>query len=104
VEKPSTVQAPSIHLPGPKGSNPLSLKTGSAATATDRHIIHHHAASAAILQHCGHAIATGLNHFTAFAVAARVSDGYAIFGHLTLAHAHGEITTANHHAVHHHAT
>src|SRR4051812_26181883 len=72
-----------------------------AAATADRRVIHHHAASAAVLEHAGHAIATGLNHLTALAVAARAGHTDAVLGHLALAHAHRQVAAAHHHAVHH---
>src|SRR5262249_4534347 len=75
----------------------------ASAAATDRHVVHANTADAARVGHGRHAVAASLNHRAARAVAARAGDTDAVLRGLTLAHAHGQVATAHHHAVHHHA-
>src|SRR5262249_9802953 len=86
----------------------LALRLGRglgrvAAAAADGRVVHEHAAGAAGLDHAAQAIAAGLNHLAALGVAAGAGDADAVAGHLALAHAHGQVAAADHHAVHHDA-
>lgn len=70
-------------------------------SAAYRRIVHHDAAGAAGCHHCAHAIAAGLNHLAALGVTRGAGQAAAVFGHFALAHAHGQVAAADHHAVHH---
>src|SRR6266851_4501536 len=84
--------------PKPTDGGPWAL----AATAANRRAVHHHAASAAVLQHARHALAARLNHLATLRVAAGATNAHAVLGHVAFAHAHGQVARANHHTVHHH--
>ena len=75
-----------------------------ALAAANGHAVHHDATGTAGLHHGAHGVAARLNHGAAFLVAGRAGHADAILGHLALAHAHGQVAAADHHAVHHAAT
>src|SRR5204863_8144890 len=73
---------------------------GQGAEA-DRGVVHAAAADAAGGHHGGHAVAAGLDHLAALLVAGGAGHDTSVLGHVALAHAHGQVAAADHHAVHH---
>src|SRR5262249_35583500 len=81
----------------------LPRQSGLAAAAADRGVVHQKAAGAARLQHRADAVAAGLDHLGALAIAAGAGHAHAVLGHVALADRHREVTAANRHAVEHDA-